>query len=106
MKVVYTHSAKEDLKRIYQYILYELSAPITAQNTSDRIMDSIRSLNTMPERNPLYKEEPWYSRGVRFISVRNYLVFYTIDSKSDCVYIVRIVYGARDISRQLEEVLG
>ena len=106
MKVVYTHSAKEDLKRICQYILYELSAPIAAQNTSDRIMDSIRSLNTMPERNPLYKEEPWYSRGVRFISVRNYLVFYTIDSKSDCVYIVRIVYGARDISRQLEEVLG
>ena len=66
-------------------------------------MEVVRSLESMPERNPLYKEEPWNSHGVRFIPIRNYLVFYTINIETDTVSIVRIMYGARDITCQLEE---
>lgn len=66
-------------------------------------MAAVRSLESMPERNPLYKEEPWNSQGVRFVPVRNYLVFYTVNEKTDTVSVARIMYGARDISRQPEE---
>ncbi len=103
MKVVYTFAARQDLRDIYEYIAFTLLAPSAARKTADRIMETIRSLESMPERNPLYKEEPWRSQGVRFVPVRNYLVFYTVNNETDTVCVSRIMYGARDISRQLEE---
>ena len=103
MKVVYTFRARQDLRDIYDYIAFTLLAPDAAKNTTERILEAARGLQSMPERNPLYKEEPWHSLGVRFIPVKNYIVFYTVNTDADTVSIARIMYGARDISRQLEE---
>lgn len=58
----------------------------------------------MPERNPLYKDEPWHNQGVRFFAVRNYLVFYIVDHEADVLNIIRIMYGGRNISDQLKEM--
>ena len=63
----------------------------------ERIMTAIRKLDTMPNRNRLYEEEPWYSRGLRFFPVDNYLVFYKTDDETETVYVVRIMYGGRDV---------
>ena len=103
MKVVYTIRARQDLRDIYDYIAFTLLAPDAAKNTTERILEAARGLQSMPERNPLYKEEPWHSLGVRFIPVKNYIVFYTVNTDADTVSIARIMYGARDISHQLEE---
>ena len=103
MKVVYTFRARQDLRDIYDYIAFALLAPDAARNTTERILEAARSLQSMPERNPLYKEEPWHSQGVRFIPVKNYIVFYTVNTDTDTVSVTRIMYGARDLSRQLEE---
>ena len=103
MKIVYTLQAQQDLKNIYEYIAYSLLVPDTARNMSRQIMQSVRSLETMPERNPLYKEEPWHSQGVRFIPVKNYLLFYTVNNETHTVSIARILYGGVGINRQLEE---
>ena len=103
MKIVYTNTARRDLHSIYEYITYTLLSPDAARNTTEKIMVAIRTLESMPERNPLYKEEPWHSQGVHFIPVRNYLVFYTINKEHDTVSIVRIMYKGRDVSRQLKD---
>ena len=105
MKIVYTFQAQQDLKNIYEYIAYSLLVPDTARNMSRQIMQSVRSLETMPERNPLYKEEPWHSQGVRFIPVKNYLLFYTVNNETHTVSIARILYGGMDNNRQLEETI-
>ncbi len=105
MKIVYTLKAKQDLQDIYEYIAYTLLAPETARRMTARIMKAIRSLESMPERNPLYKEEPWRSQGIRFLPVKNYLIFYIVNASTDTVTIVRIMYGGRDISHQLEEII-
>lgn len=103
MKVVYTFRARQDLRDIYDYIAFTLLAPDAARNTTERILEAARNLQSLPERNPLYKEEPWHSQGVRFIPVKNYIVFYTVNTDTDTVSVARIMYGARDLSRQLEE---
>ena len=103
MKIVYTFKARQDLFDIYGYIADTLLSPDAARSTADRIMDAARSLADLPERNPLYREEPWHSQGVRFIPVKNYLVFYVIDKEDAVVSILRILYAGRDIARQLEE---
>jgi hypothetical protein len=65
-------------------------------------MEAVRKLDTMPNRNRLYEEEPWHSRGLRFFPV-NYLVFYKTDDETEIVYVVRIMYSGRDICKQLSK---
>lgn len=105
MKIAYTFQAQQDLKNIYEYIAYSLLVPDTARNMYQQIIQSARSLESMPERNPLYKEEPWHSQGVRFVPVKNYLLFYTVNNETHTVSIARILYGGMDINRQLEETI-
>ena len=66
-------------------------------------MNAIRELDEMPERYPVYSDEPWHSEGLRFFSVDNYLVFYCPQREKQTVSIVRIMYGKRDIQAQLDE---
>ena len=101
--VVYSAQARQDLRDIYQYIAYELLVPETAVGQTERIMKAIRSLEQMPMRHRLYEEEPWHSQGIRVLPVNNYLVFYLPDDTNFTVNIVRIMYGGRDISKQLSD---
>ena len=102
-KVMYTAGAKKDLRNIFRYISEELLAPENAAGQTERIMTAIRKLDTMPNRNRLYDEELWHSRGLRFFPVDNYLVFYKTDDETETVYVVRIMYGGRDVHKQLSQ---
>ena len=98
--IVYTKQAQSDLDEIYRYIAFSLLSPDTAANIYREIVESIRSLSSMPMRNPLYDDEPWKSRGLRKMSIKNFIVFYTAEEKT--VRIIRIMYGGRNISTQLK----
>lgn len=63
-KVMYTAGAKKDLRNIFRYISEELLASENAAGQTERIMTAIRKLDTMPNRNRLYEEEPWRSKGL------------------------------------------
>lgn len=102
-EVQYTVKARQDLRNIYEYIAYDLLVPETAARQAQRIMKEIEALNEMPMRYRLYDDEPWHRQEVRFFPVDNYLVFYLSDKAKHTVYIVRIIYGGRDIRKQLEE---
>lgn len=101
--VAYSAEARQDLRDIYEYIACELLVPETAAGQTERIMKTIRSLEQMPMRHRLYEEEPWHSQGLRVLPVDNYLVFYLPDETSATVNIIRIMYGGRDIDKQLNE---
>lgn len=101
--VAYSAEARQDLRDIYEYIAYELLVSETAVGQTERIMKAIRSLEQMPMRHRLYEEEPWHSQGLRVLPVDNYLVFYLPDENSATVNIIRIMYGGRDIDKQLNE---
>lgn len=104
-RIVYSSQARHDLRSIFEYIFNELSAPDTATNQSRRIMKNIRDLEEMPLRYHLYEDEPWNSMGLRFFPVDNYLVFYLAKETENVVNIVRIMYGGRDIRKQLNEII-
>lgn len=77
--------------------------PETAVGQTRRIMKGIPSLGEMPMRYRLYGDELWHSKGLRFFPVDNYLVFYLPEENNNIVYIIRIMYGGRDVGRQLNE---
>ena len=99
-EIIYSKESRQDLRNIYEYIAYRLLSPNTAAGQSHRIMKAIRSLDEMPLRYRRYEEEPLYSRGVRFVPVDNYLVFYLPDELNHTVNIARVIYGGRDIKEQ------
>lgn len=103
--VVYTAEARQDLRDIYEYIAYEFLVPEIASGQVDRIMKAARSLEQMPMRYTRYEEEPWHSQGLRFLPVDNYLIFYLSDETTRVVNIIRIMYGGRDVKRQLRETI-
>lgn len=103
--IVYTAEARRDLRNIYEYIAYELLVPETAAGQTQRIMKAVRTLDEMPMRFRLYDEEPWHSAGLRLFPVDNYIVFYLLDEAKNTVNVVRIMYGGRDIRRQLSETI-
>lgn len=99
--VIYTEQAELDLRNIFEYIAYGLLAPDAAKNQSKRIMDAIATLDEMPFRHQRYEKEPWHSKGMRFIPVDNYLIFFFILESENTVAVVRIMYGGRDIEYKL-----
>ena len=103
--VVYSSEARQDLRDIYEYIAYELLEPDTAAGQTNRIMKAARSLEQMPMRHRLYEEEPWHSQGLRFLLVDNYLIFYLPDETNNIVNIIRIMYGGRDVKKQLDDTV-
>ncbi len=102
-KVVYTEQAERDLRSIFEYIAFSLLEPEFAKNQSRRIMDTVAKLNEMPLRYPLYQKEPWHSKGLRVLPVDNYLAFYLPVETKTSVAVIRIMYGGRDIEKQLRQ---
>lgn len=102
-RIQFTSGARQDLRDIFEYIAFELLVPDIAKAQTKRIIDEIRTLDVFPMRYPLYEDEPWHSIGLRFFPIDNYLIFYRTDEEKEIVSIVRIMYGGRDISRQLSE---
>ena len=91
------------MRSIYEYIAFDLAEPLIVSAQSKRIMNAVRSLEEMPMRYRLYDHEPWRGRGLRIVPVNNYLVFYMVDEEAETVKIIRIMYGGRDIKKQLDE---
>ena len=96
-KVTYTPQALQDITELYEYICFILRAPKAAENQSSRIRRIIRSLDTMPMRHSLVPWEPWYSMGIRKVSIDNYMAFYCVDKEKGVVTVIRIFYSGRNI---------
>ena len=99
-KVEVSEQAEVDLRRIFEYIAFELQSPDNADRQLARLEKQILSLEEMPERHHRYGKEPWHSRGLRFVPVDNYVVFYIADVDNQLVTIIRVIYGRRDIEKQ------
>ena len=102
-RIQYSASSREDLKSVFDYIAYELFSPEYAAGQVERIMKAVRSLEDMPMRYSVYNEEPWKTKLVKFLPVDNYIIFYLPMDDSKTVNIIRIIYGGRDMKRQIKE---
>lgn len=102
-EIIITLQAKTDLCKIYEYIAFDLQSPQNATNQLDRIEEAILSLEQMPERFNVYDIDIWKNRNLRMMPVDNYLIFYIPDKITGIVTIIRVMYGKRDINRQLNQ---
>ena len=91
-----TEAAQRDFEDIYLYISDSLCNRQAASVMVSLLDKNIRTLADMPEAYPLANDEYLRNMGIRFISVNNYIVFYTVNVNKQKVYVVRILYGKRN----------
>lgn len=91
-----TEAAQRDFDNIYTYISDNLCNKQAASRLIALLDKNIRTLVDMPEGYPLANDEYLRNMGIRFISVKNYMVFYTVSTVKQKVYVIRVLYGKRN----------
>ena len=94
--VYLSEPAEYDLRDIIQSISTQFAAPITAANMMDCFENALKSLSEMPYRCPSVKDERLASMGYHKLMVKNFIIFFTFNSKNKIVDVERILYARRD----------
>ena len=99
-KVLISKAAKGDLKSAFEYIKYTLKNPVSAENLIASSKLAFKSLENMPERQPIVKDEYLSKFEIRILPIRNYLAFYNISGTM--ITIIRFLYSKRDWQKFLK----
>ena len=99
-KVLISKTAKGDLKSAFEYIKYTLKNLISAENLISSSSSAFKSLENMPKRQPIVKDEYLSKFEIRILPIRIYLAFYNI--KATTVTIIRFLYSKRDWQKFLK----
>jgi plasmid stabilization system protein ParE len=95
-KIAVSEPAENDLHDIVRYISAQLSAPMTALKMMDTIEEAIAGLSDIPKKYPLVSDDRLKAMDYRKLLVKNYIVFFSLDDKSNIVDVERILYARRD----------
>ena len=98
--------AYADLNIIYSYIAETLKSESAAKKLIGHITFKIKSLNDMPERCARYNREPWYSKGIRFLPVGNYIILFSVDKDNQTIEILTIVYKRQNTDTLWDPIRG
>ena len=91
-KIVYSEKAIADRENLFNTIVYEFHAPLTAFKYVQGLIDTIDKLKNFPEAFPIKPDVHslmQYGSFVRTISFKKMTIIYTVHD--DVVYIHRIV---------------
>lgn len=92
-----TRKAEADLDGIISYFALELSNPQAAANFIDVLQRSIEEARLFPESGSPVVNEFLPITEVRKKLADNYIVYYLPDFTEEMIYIVRIIYGKRNM---------
>lgn len=103
-KVKLTEYAENQLRDTLNYIAVTLTSPIAAKNWLSNMKRQMSQLSFMPQRVVLTDEEPWHSRGIHKLVVKNHLVYFWIDEDHSVVWVIAVVYGRMEQTEQLKRI--
>lgn len=103
-RIILTPDAIADLTDLRDYIAEVLLVPDTALRYIQTIRREIGGLARMPERHERVDHEPWKSRGLRRITVKNFHVYYRIDETLKTVFVLNVIYARRDQLKALSHL--
>jgi len=84
--------AEEDFTEIVSYI--SADNPKAANAIANKIEKNLELFSENPLLGRIPRDEEVRKLGYRYLTVQNYIIFYTIENKT--IYIHRILHGARD----------
>lgn len=99
-----TQKAAADLDDIASYMSVELSNPNAASDFMGKLMETIQETVAFPMSGTLVNNEFVPDVGVRKKVIGNYLMYYVPDPEQKIIYIIRLVYGRRNMDEILRSL--
>lgn len=103
--VVFTDTAASDIRGIALYIA-DLAKD---RNIAIRFVKELRKtasiLEQFPESGAIPKDRVLKSSGYRFLSHKDYLLFYLYEKEANTVYVMAVFNGKRDYTRVMKKYL-
>ena len=99
-----SQKAADDLDGIVSYIASELSNPQAAADFLSRLEKVIDEIRSFPESGAPVNNEFLSNTKLRKKTVGSYLLYYLSVPETETVYIVRIVYGKRNMDEILRQL--
>jgi len=96
----YLPSARQDLINLVHYLVKEYGANEAAENLLKEIDRRIAHLSEFPYAHPLYASPMRLPIEIRYLPVKNHIVFYTVLEPAHAVEIRRVLYARQNIAMQ------
>ena len=100
----FTKNAKSDLDEILSYISIELSNPDAAASFLKDLQAVLASICSVPKIGRIVDNEFLPNREIRKSLVGNYVLYYLPDIKEKRIYVLRILYGRRNLDELVREI--
>ncbi len=100
----FTNKAKEDLDNIFNYIAIKLANISASRDLMNEIERGIKQICEFPEICPVVTNIYIRNLGVRKKVIKNFIIYYLPDEKTETNFIIRIVYGKRDMNEIFKNI--
>ena len=100
----FTEKAEQDLDEILRYISLDLANPIAARNFGKKLFEKIDLIRAFPLVCPIVDNEFISGKDVRKLFIDNYVVYYEALADKQIIYILRIVFGKRNMDEIIKSV--
>lgn len=88
--------AENDILSTIKYIANVLTAPMAANKLLDEIEKYEGILEDTPDIYPRVPDEYLARRGLRYVMIKNFMMFFTVNEEEKTVNVIRFLYGRRD----------
>ena len=99
-----TTKAEADLDGIVSYIAVQIENPQAATGFLTRLQDAIQEACSFPGSGSLVANEFFPYKGIRKKLVGNYIMYYFPDMNAKMIYVLRVIYGRRNLDEILREM--
>ena len=100
----FAKKAEADLDEILSYISIELSNPEAAASFLKDLLAVIASICSVPKIGRIVENEFLPDKEIRKSLVGNYVLYYLPDAVEMTIYILRILYGRRNLDELVREI--
>ena len=100
----FTKKAEADLEEILSYISIELSNPEAAASFLKDLLAVLASICSVPKIGSIVENEFLPDKEIRKSLVGNYVLYYLPDAVEMTIYILRILYGRRNLDELVREI--
>ena len=100
----FTEKAEQDFDEILRYISVDLANPTAAQNLGRKIFEQINVVRSFPDSGAPVDNEILSDKSVRKLLVDNYILYYKAHYDEKIIFIIRIVYGKRNLDDILKSM--
>ncbi|MCM1368700.1 MAG: type II toxin-antitoxin system RelE/ParE family toxin [Roseburia sp.] len=99
--VVFTDTAKSDLRNIAVYIVEQSKDKEIAKRFVKELSEQCAPLEEFPQIGALPKDRVLVSSGYRFLVHKEYLIVYSVDESNGKVYIQAVFNAKKDYTRMI-----